>query len=206
MSEKDPGQELILNAAKACYLRLGVAKTTAADIAQEAGVSRATLYRRFPSHNDIFLAVLARESWEMFEACDKKLRGIDDPSEHMIEGILFVLDEIVRRPLHAHLFTESDGSWVLSQTMAADNLHEMCVQMLSAMPGIQPVIDEQDRKRIEYMGEWVLRILASYALTPSHLARNRDEMRALLTTTLEPAVRALIAPMTRTSGKVKPIR
>ena len=50
--------EVALDAAAACYLRLGVAGTTATDIAREAGISRATLYRRYGSHEAIFLAVL----------------------------------------------------------------------------------------------------------------------------------------------------
>ncbi|MBT4522489.1 MAG: TetR/AcrR family transcriptional regulator [Halieaceae bacterium] len=198
--------EPILNAAKACYLRMGVAKTTAADIACEAGISRATLYRRFPSHNDIFQAVLARDSWEMIEACEKALLGIDDPAEHVIEGILYVLDEIVRRPLHAHLFSESNGSWALSQTMAAENLHDMCVQMLLAMPGLRAGSDPTTETRIAFMGEWILRILTSYAIVPSHIARNRDEMRELLYTTLEPAIRALFVSADLKQANVKSIR
>ena len=62
--QRHPGVDLdaVLDAAASCYLRFGVAKTTAADIAQVVGISRATLYRRFGSHEAIFLAVLARES------------------------------------------------------------------------------------------------------------------------------------------------
>ena len=40
----------MLDAATSCYLRFGVDKTTAADIAKVAGISRATLYRRYGSH------------------------------------------------------------------------------------------------------------------------------------------------------------
>lgn len=206
MAPEDPAQTLILNAAKACYLRVGVAKTTAADIAGEAGVSRATLYRRFPSHGEIFLAVLARDSWEMVADCEVKLAGIEDPAEHMIEGILFVLDEIVRRPLHAHLFTESSRSWVLSQTMAAENLHQMCLQMLHAMPGINFSSSHDAETRIAYMAEWVLRTIVSYAIAPSHIARNRDDMRELLRTTLEPSVRALLGNPSLSSADITPIR
>lgn len=206
MLTEDPAQTLILNAAKACYLHLGVAKTTAADIAREAGVSRATLYRRFPSHGEIFLAVLARDSWEMVADCEKRLSGIEDPAEHMIEGILYVLDEIVRRPLHAHLFTESSRSWVLSQTMAAENLHQMCLQMLHAMPGLNLSSSHDAETRVAYMAEWVLRTIISYAIAPSHVARNRDAMRELLRTTLEPSVRALLGSADPGIRDVTPIR
>src|ERR1700730_17328586 len=61
--QRHPGVEIdaVLDAAASCYLRFGVAKTTAADIARAVGISRATLYRRFGSHEAIFLSVLAGE-------------------------------------------------------------------------------------------------------------------------------------------------
>ena len=194
---------LILNAAKACYLRLGVSKTTAADIASEAGISRATLYRRFPSHGDIFLATLARESSEMVEACEAQLVGIEDPAEHVIEGLLCVLDEIPRRPLHAHMFTNSGAPWVLSQTMSAENLHQMCVEMLLAMPGLKLAKGAKTKRRIDFLAELILRLLASYAIVPSHVARNRDEMRDLFYTILEPSLRNILGQQPARHKRVK---
>jgi AcrR family transcriptional regulator len=204
MTDNSDVQALILNAAKACYLRLGVTKTTAADIASEAGISRATLYRRFPSHGDIFLAILARESREMVEDCEAKLVGIEDPAEHVIEGLLYVLDEIPRRPLHAHLFTDSGGPWVLSQTMSAENLDQICVEMLLAMPGLKLAQGAENRRRINFLSEWILRLLASYAIVPSHIARNRDEMRELLYTILEPSLREILGRRPARRTRVKP--
>ena len=206
MSPVDSSQTLILNAAKACYLRLGVAKTTAADIAREAGVSRATLYRRFPSHNDIFLAVLARDSWEMVEDCARQLEGITDPAEHAIEGILYVLDEIVRRPLHAHLFSGADDSWALAQVLGTPDMRDLSAQMILAMPGMEAPLDEDAQARVAYLAEWILRILMSFAAAPSQLARNRDEMRKLLYTTLEPTLRSVLAGTQASTAAVHPIR
>jgi hypothetical protein len=68
----------------------------------------------------------------------------------------------------------------------------VCVQLLYAMPGICIPKGSEAEKRIAYLGEWILRILASYAIAPSHLPRSRDEMRELLYTTLEPTVRAVL--------------
>src|SRR5664280_2692707 len=83
-------REAILDAAASCYLRLGVGKTTAADIAREAGISRATLYRRHGSHEAIFLAVLTRESEEMAAAARVRLAGVSDPSARILEGLSLI--------------------------------------------------------------------------------------------------------------------
>jgi TetR/AcrR family transcriptional regulator len=192
MSTPANDQELVLNAAKACYLRLGVAKTTAADIAQEAGISRATVYRRFPSHEDIFIAVLARDSIEMGKVCAERLKGIEDPVEHIVEGMLIVLDEIPRRPLHAHLFREEASPWVINQTMPAEKLHGMCLSMLGDMPGLRLLPPNSSRRELDYLSEWILRTLISYAMVPSHIARNRDEMGQLLRTVVGPAISKIL--------------
>ena len=41
-------QDRVLDAARACVLAVGVRRTTVTDVARRAGVSRMTLYRRFP--------------------------------------------------------------------------------------------------------------------------------------------------------------
>ena len=46
-------EESILSAAYACFERYGIRKTTIDDIAQEAGVSRATMYRYFASKEQV---------------------------------------------------------------------------------------------------------------------------------------------------------
>ena len=49
----DPAEVRVLDAAKLCCERWGLAKVTIDDIATEAGVSRATLYRLFPGGKDV---------------------------------------------------------------------------------------------------------------------------------------------------------
>jgi AcrR family transcriptional regulator len=208
MSKAANDQALVLNAAKACYLRLGVAKTTAADIAAEAGVSRATVYRRFPSHEDIFIAVLARESLEMGETCSARLQGIEDPTEYVVEGMLIVLDEIPRRPLHAHLFLEEASPWVISQTMPAEKLHQICGSMMGDIPGLRLLPANRSKRDLEFLSEWILRTLISYAMVPSQTARNRDEMRELLRAMLGPTIAAILgsAPAAKTAGKPRAVK
>lgn len=48
-------RERLLTAAYACVARFGLAKTTVEDVAREAGVARATVYRHFPGGRDELL-------------------------------------------------------------------------------------------------------------------------------------------------------
>lgn len=184
-------QDLILNAAKACYLRLGIAKTTAADIAAEAGLSRATLYRRFPSHEDIFVSVLERESLELARDNQRRLGKITDPCVRIVEGMLFCLDEMPRRPLHAHLL-QGNSQWAISQAMPAARLHRISLDMLTGLLDATESQTAESCRHLDDLAEWLLRALTSYAMVPSQRARNRDEMRRFLHAMLDPTIKAVL--------------
>ena len=61
MSDHDERQEQILNAATAVIIRLGYDKTTMGDIADEAGVSRGTVYLYFKGKEALFEALVYRD-------------------------------------------------------------------------------------------------------------------------------------------------
>lgn len=54
--------ERLLQATFACVARYGIAKTTVDDVAREAGISRATVYRHFPGGKDQLIGDTIR--WE----------------------------------------------------------------------------------------------------------------------------------------------
>ena len=51
----------MLDAARACVMAVGVRRTTFSDVARRAGVSRMTLYRRFPDLEAVLSALMTRE-------------------------------------------------------------------------------------------------------------------------------------------------
>jgi AcrR family transcriptional regulator len=51
----------LLDAARECVLAVGVRRTTVTDVARRAGVSRMTLYRRFPDLEGVLAALMTRE-------------------------------------------------------------------------------------------------------------------------------------------------
>ena len=61
MSDTNERQQQILDAAAAIIIRLGYDKTTMSDIADEAGVSRGTVYLYFKGKEELFEALLYRE-------------------------------------------------------------------------------------------------------------------------------------------------
>ena len=57
----------MLDAARACVLAVGFRRTTFSDVARRAGVSRMTLYRRFPDLETLLSALMTREFGRVVE-------------------------------------------------------------------------------------------------------------------------------------------
>ena len=77
-----PNTDAVLDAAKRCVERWGMAKVTIDDIAADAGVSRATLYRLFPGGKDVLYdAMRVRELEEFFTRLTGLVDGVDDLDE-----------------------------------------------------------------------------------------------------------------------------
>jgi AcrR family transcriptional regulator len=184
--------DAVLDAAAACYVRLGVARTTATDVAKAAGISRATLYRRYGSHEAIFLAVLTRESEAMARDAADHLASVDDPAQRIVEGMLFSIAEVRRRPVHAALFTSDDAAWAANRAVRTTALRRI------AEDAIRPAIDGAAGSRLsardtDDLVDWILRLLVSFAAVPGPSGAGPDDVRRQLATLLVPAVDALLS-------------
>jgi len=191
--QRHPGVDsnAVLDAAASCYLRFGVAKTTAADIAQAVGISRATLYRRFGSHEAIFLAVLTRESTAMAADADEHLSKITNPFERLVEGMMYSIAEIGRRPVHAAVFGGESVAWAATQAIQIEALRRI------GENGVRPLLEASladgsvSATDMRDLVDWILRILISYAAVPGAGGRTPDEVRRQLSTWFLPAFEAI---------------
>jgi AcrR family transcriptional regulator len=184
-----------LDAAAACYLRFGVAKTTAADIARVVGISRATLYRRFGSHEAIFLAVLTRESAAMAVDANAYLARFADPRDRILEGMLYSIKEIGRRPVHAAVFGGESVAWAATQAIQVEALRRI------GEAGVRPLLDASladgsvsERDMMDLV-DWIMRILISYAVIPGKGGRRPVDIRRQLEAWFVPAFEARLGGM-----------
>ncbi|WP_199441193.1 TetR/AcrR family transcriptional regulator [Umezawaea beigongshangensis] len=61
MTSQRHTDDALLDAARDCVLEVGVRRTTLTDVAKRAGVSRMTLYRRFPDVRRLVTSLMTRE-------------------------------------------------------------------------------------------------------------------------------------------------
>ncbi len=91
---------LIVAAATALFLELGYDRTSLARIAERSGVSRATLFKQFPSKADLFDAMVT-ESWSTADEADPP------PAGDVVDGLRTIgrrYAELLGRPQMVDLF------------------------------------------------------------------------------------------------------
>jgi AcrR family transcriptional regulator len=185
---------VVLDAAAECYLRLGVTKTTAAHIAAAAGISRATLYRRFGSHEAIFLAVLERESAAMAAEAAAHLAGIEDPASRLVESMIFSIGQITSRPVHAAIFSGDSAAWAAGRAFRTEALRR--IGETAVRPLLRPATVAGGLSDLEVadLVDWILRVLISYAAVPGAADRNPDDIRRQLTSLFLPGFASALRP------------
>ncbi|MFN8104775.1 MAG: helix-turn-helix domain-containing protein [Acidimicrobiia bacterium] len=165
----------IVDAALACYARSGVTATTVNQIAAEAGVSRATLYRTFDGRAGIELAVVRREALAFLAAVDVRLRRARSLEDVVVAA--FVDAEAVRRG-HAvlRLMLEVEPELVLP-TLMGPSSPVLDVGAAFLVPHVvehaadHPLAAGDPRR----FAEWVVRVGASYLVNPSPHVHFGDE-------------------------------
>ncbi len=91
----------ILAAGRACVEEFGVRRTTLSEVARRAGVSRPTVYRRWPDTRALIAELLVRELQRIVETSVPA----DGPARaRLVEGIVTGAGELRSNPLFAKIF------------------------------------------------------------------------------------------------------
>src|ERR1700710_92957 len=90
-----------LDAARTAILAVGWSRTTLTDIARRAGVSRMTLYRRWPDTQTLLADLMTREWGRLVEEAPGS-PAAGDPLERIVAGVLATVrglraNELLRR-------------------------------------------------------------------------------------------------------------
>ncbi|MFW0789856.1 TetR/AcrR family transcriptional regulator [Gordonia sp. CPCC 205333] len=93
----DEQREAILEAAQSEFERFGLRKSSVDDMAREAGVSRSTLYRRFPNKESLIIGVLSKIGGGLLERLEAATRSCD-PEQAVVEAFCAAMDIVVSSP------------------------------------------------------------------------------------------------------------
>ena len=188
----DDARDLVLRRATlVCISRFGVAKTTLDDVAREAGLSRATVYRAFPGGKDALLRATARgEIDAFFGVVAEAVAGCADAEELLVAGLGSALRHVSGHDA-LRAVTALEPELVLPRLA----FHRLDPLLARAVAFASPLLVAfaGDPVRAARFAEHLAHVVLSYALDPSPHLDPHDEasLRRFVTTHLLPV---LVAP------------
>jgi AcrR family transcriptional regulator len=178
--------ERILKATRAAIDAKGK-NISVTSIANELGVTRQTVYRYFPSVDELLLAAAMQSASTGFlDLLAGRVTGITEPAEAVVEGIATTLEALPFDQYISVVLTPDNAGrahpGVTSRT-AISLCHSM-LQRLDIDWAARGYTDED----LDELAEYLLRILQSYIIDPGQPPRRGAHLRRYLRTWVSPAV------------------
>ncbi|HEY4408460.1 MAG TPA: TetR/AcrR family transcriptional regulator [Acidimicrobiia bacterium] len=152
----------VVDGALRAIARFGLAKLTVDDVAREAGISRATLYRYFPGRGAVLGAVVRSEADRLRHGLDAALGEATTLAEALEAVASFGAGAFAGHEALQHLLATEPGA-VLPHLCfhGADTLLGVCADRIA--PHLCRFMGPLEARRT---GEWLARIVLSYGLAP----------------------------------------
>ncbi|MEV6757215.1 TetR/AcrR family transcriptional regulator [Streptomyces sp. NPDC051214] len=177
----DPDNDVskrLLDAAYEQFCRMGIKRSTMADVARLAGVSRITVYRRFATKETLVEHVVRREFRRYFDQFTREIQHAETVSDRVVLGFVSSLRALRHNRLIGGLMavepdavtlsTAGDGGRTLSvvQQFVADRLRQE--QRAGQISG---GVD------VDVVAEMMVRVSASFLVIPSQVIDVDDDER-----------------------------
>ena len=152
----------VVDGALRAIARFGLGKLTVDDVAREAGISRATLYRYFPGRGAVLAAVVRSETERLQRGLDEALDETTTLAEALAAVSGFGARAFAGHEALQHLLATEPGA-VLPHLCftGADTLLTVCADRIR--PHLCRFMGPLEARRT---GEWLARIVLSYGLAP----------------------------------------
>ncbi len=167
--------------------------TNTSEIADLLGVTRQTVYRYFPTTNDLLnaasLYAVGDLQDNLVEHMVNHLKGSGDPAEAIVEVVAYVYEHLRDDPVLNRLVAPGQIRNTISGLTAPSSI-ELGVKILSDFGIDWSAIGLAEDEQLELV-EHLLRMLQSFFLDPGDPARTGRELRAYLRRWVAPALRTI---------------
>jgi len=181
----DEARARIVAATMACVDRYG-AKTGLADVATELGVTRQTVYRYFPTTEQLFRATGAVAAKDLIDRVVSHVADLVDPAEVIIEAMVFCLDQLPNER-YLSLLPAVGRRDILVVGATSPTAMELGRRMYRRLPIDWEALGYRDRD-IDGLVELMLRLLQSFIADPGYPARSPAEQREYLRRWVAPVI------------------
>lgn len=189
--DRDSTTARILDAALGLFADLGISRVSADDIARQAGVNRATLYRRLGAKDVIVRAALLRETARVLDQISARLRHLDpgDPeaaAERVTLGFATTVTLLRSNPILVKLLAVDRDQTLAAITVGAGDI----LALATAFVAEELFATAGAVREPETVAGMVVRLVHSLVLTPDAppVLREEPELRAFAAAYLVPAL------------------
>jgi AcrR family transcriptional regulator len=154
------------------------ANVSVADVASELGVIRQTVYRYFPTAEALMQAAAIASVDGFLDRLTEVVRGIANPADAMVDGVLYTLEEVARTPHLGLLLSEPYGTGHTGD-VASETAQAFGLRMLERFD-VDWERHGYDEAAKRDLVEFTLRMMLSFFVAPNEPTRSRDELRRFL--------------------------
>jgi AcrR family transcriptional regulator len=169
-----------------------------AEVARELGVSRGTVYRYFSDGEELLLALAAEEAGPFVDDLAKHLAGRTNPSEAVVEAVLFVVDRLPDNAILAMALLAEESSPRAASSITTPEAHAFGRQILEALNVDWPK-HGFDTGLLDLLVEQMLRIVQSFVLDPGTPPRHGPALRSYVELWFVPTIEAVAARTSKVS-------
>jgi AcrR family transcriptional regulator len=203
MDDRSSPRVRVVDAALRCIARCGLNKTTVDDVARDAGISRATLYRHFPGGKDaVVRAVVETETARLFSDLGAAMGEARDLEELLVAAIVGAAGRLSAHRALGYLLEHEPGT-VLPHLAFSGMDRVLAASGSFAAPFLGRWLEPDDAARA---AEWATRIVVSYLSCPREGMDLTDPIavRHLVATFVVPGIQALTISDERTPNARTP--
>ncbi|MER5842026.1 TetR/AcrR family transcriptional regulator [Streptomyces prasinus] len=166
----------LLDAAYEQFCRMGIKRSTMADVARAAGVSRITVYRRFATKDQLVEQVVRREFRRYFDRFIVDIQEAGTVADRVVLGFVSSLGAIRHNRLIGGLIAAEPDAVVPSMTADGGRTLAVVQQFVaSRLRQEQRAGNVAGEVDVNLVAEMMVRISASFLVIPSHVIDLDDE-------------------------------
>lgn len=190
--DDEEARRRILDAAGRCIVRRGNTQFRMGEVADEAGVSRSTVYRYFPGRDDVLLGMLLMRVDGALGELVRSLPEMEDPGRSLPEMVLSRVESVAGNPLNEALFAAESTAVSTALEKGSEPLVELLLRhygpLLERWKAAGRLYDDLDPRAVV---QW-LHTTTLFLLAPAWRHRPVADKRRFVE---QFVVRALVPPI-----------
>lgn len=198
--DNEDAERRILDATRACIDREGW-PVSIAEVARELGVTRATVYRYFPTTDALLVATATDAIGDFLARVEAHLACVElSPTEMVVECVAFTLEELPNEPYLGLLYEPETQIGVFNRDFTSPISIARGRLIIDQIP-VDWAAQGFDEFALNEFVEFLLRIIQSLMIDPGTPPRRGLELRNYLTRWVGPAVRSQLGSLKGATAK-----